>query len=421
VRAVEHSLAALSALAAAPVAVGLLAARPSWRVGIRERLGALKFVSPGAIWIHCASVGEILAASRLVDSLRSAGSDVFTSTVTVSGRDLMRRTRPEVPCQLAPLDHPWCVNAALDCVQPAALVLVESELWPVWIAAAVRREIPVILVSGRMSDRTFRRYRRLGGIAGRTLRRLTAIGARTAADADRFRTLGADASLVSVTGDLKIAAAGESQPIAPDLDRAIGATPLFVAGSTHPGEEVAALAALETLERAGSGAALVLAPRHTERAAEVERLSLDAGRTTRRRTALSSASLARGEVLVLDTLGELASLYARAAVAFVGGSLVPVGGHNILEPALMGCPVIFGRYTGDIRHVVEILAACGAGRCVEDATGLGRALVEILGRPAAALAAAERGKEALLGHAGSAERACALIEEVLSASDQRTH
>jgi 3-deoxy-D-manno-octulosonic-acid transferase len=420
-RAVEHSLAALSAIAAAPVAVGLLAARPSWRVGIRERLGALMSRPPGAIWIHGASVGEILAASRLVDQLRRAGGDVFTSTATVSGRDLMRRTRPEVPCQLAPLDHPWCVNAALDCVSPAALVLVESELWPTWIAASVRREIPVVLVSGRVSDRAFARYRRLGGIAARTLRRLTAIGARTAADADRFRALGADPSRVSVTGDLKIDSAGESQPIAAELDRVIGATPLFVAGSTHPGEEVAVLAAMDAIERAGLGAALILAPRQIERVAEVERLSVEAGRTTRRRSALSDGQLGCGDVLVLDTMGELASLYSRADVAFVGGSLVPVGGHNILEPALVGCPVVFGRHTGDIRHAVEILAECGAGRCVADAAGLGRAVVEVLGRPTAALAEAQRGKEILLGHCGSTERAGALIESALSESRQRTH
>ncbi len=419
-RAVEHSLAALSALAAAPVAAGLLVARPSWRVGIRERLGASNFPSPGATWIHGASVGEIFAATRLVDRLRSAEIDVVTSTSTVSGRDLMHRTRPEVPCRLAPLDHPWCVNAALDCVQPAVLVLVESELWPVWIAAAARREIPVVLVSGRVSDRSFRRYRRLGGIAGRTLRRLTAIGARTAADADRFRTLGADPSRVSVTGDLKIESTGASQPIAPDLDRAIGTSPLFVAGSTHPSEEIAALNAMDAIEFAGLGATLVLAPRRTERAAEVERLAVDAGRRTRRRSALSGASLECGDVLVLDTLGELASLYSRADVAFVGGSLVPVGGHNILEPALAGCPVIFGRHTSDIRHAVDVLAESGAGHCVADAAGLGRVLVEILCRPAAALAVAERGKERLLAHAGSAGRAAALIEGALPASRSRT-
>ena len=420
-RAVEHSLAALSALAAAPVAAGLLAARPSWRVGIRERLGALMFPTPGAIWIHGASVGEILAASRLVDRLRRAGSDVFTSTVTVSGRDTMRRTRPKVPCQLAPLDHPWCVKAALDGVQPAVLVLVESELWPTWIAAAARREIPVVLVSGRVSDRAFRRYRRLGGMAGRTLRRLTAIGARTVTDADRFRALGAAPRSVSITGDLKIDSAEPSRPIAPDLERAIGSAPLFVAGSTHRGEEIAALAALDAIECAGLGASLILAPRHTERAAEVERLAADAGRTTRRRHGLSGARLGRGDVLVLDTMGELASLYSRADVAFVGGSLVPVGGHNILEPALVGCPVVFGPHTGDIRHAVEILEACGAGRSVVDAAGLGRAVVEVLGDPAAAHANSERGRQILFRHCGSTERAGALIEDALSASRQRAH
>jgi 3-deoxy-D-manno-octulosonic-acid transferase len=166
---------------------------------------------------------------------------------------------------------------------------------------------------------------------------------------------------------------------------------------------------------------LILAPRHTERAAEVERLVADAGRTTRRRHGLSGVRLERGDVLVLDTMGELASLYSRADVAFVGGSLVPVGGHNILEPALVGCPVVYGRHTGDIRHAVEILEACGAGRSVADAAGLGRAVVEVLGDPAAALANSERGRQILLRHGGSTERAGALIEDALSASRQRAH
>lgn len=413
-RAIDHGLAALAALAAAPLAAGVLAARPALRVGVRERLGRLMVVPPGSIWVHAASVGEILAASRLIDRLRRESHDVFASTFTLSGRNVMRQTRPEVPCQLAPLDHPWCVDAALDRVQPAMLVLVEAELWPTWIASAARRSVPVVLVSGRISDRSFDRYRRLGGIVGRTLRRLTAIGARTPTDADHFRELGADPARVSVTGDLKIDFDAARRPLAPDIDRAVGKTRLFVAGSTHPGEEAAALLALEAVERAGLEAALILAPRHTERASEVERAVRLAGRRIRRRDELEGAPLLRGDVLVLDTVGELSALYARADVAFVGGSMVPVGGHNIVEPVFAGRPVVFGRHTDNVSHAVEILEECGAGRRVADAEDLGRVVVEILARPEEADRAAELGRQALSGHRGSSERAAELIQRVLA-------
>ena len=173
-------------------------------MGLRERLGALPGLPPGAIWVHGASVGEILAASRLVDRLRKGGHAVVTSTVTLAGREVMRRTRPDVPCHLAPLDHPWCVDAALSRVRPAALVLIETELWPSWLAAAERRGIPVALVSGRISDRSYPRYQRVR--RDHRARAAADRGARRPhrGDAERFLALGAPPARVRVTGDLKL-------------------------------------------------------------------------------------------------------------------------------------------------------------------------------------------------------------------------
>ncbi len=414
-RAARHSVAALAALAAAPLAAGALALRPRWRVGVRERLGGLPAVAPGAIWVHGASVGEILAAARLLDGLRKQGRAVITSTVTLSGREVMRRWRPGVPCHLAPLDHPWCVAAALDRVRPAALVLIETELWPSWIAAASRRGVPVLVVSGRLSDRSYVRYRRIAWFVGRTLRRVAAVGARTSLDGDRFRALGADPARVSVIGDLKLERDEVPRALPPDLEGALAGAPLFVAGSTHAGEEVAALAALDEVERAGLQAALVLAPRQLGRAAEIGRIVTGAGRPLRRRTALGTLPLRPGEVLLLDTVGELAPVYARAHVAFVGGSLVPHGGHNILEPVFAGCPVLFGKHTQNVRHAVEILERCGAGGAVEDAAALGVSVARLLRDPQAARARGERGRLALERHRGSAGRAVELIEGVIAA------
>lgn len=411
-----HSLAALTALAALPVGLGALALRPTWRVGWRERLGATAPRAPGAVWVHGASVGEITAASRLVDRLRKEGHRVVTSTTTLTGREVMRRARPDVPCQLAPLDHPWCVGSALSRVAPAALVLIETELWPCWIAAAARRGIGLVLVSGRLSDRSYPRYRRLRPILRPALRRFHAIGARTAADRERFIALGADPAAVSVSGDLKLELDSAPQPARADLEAALGAAPLFVAGSTHPGEEAAALDAFAALESAGVAAILVIAPRRIERADEIERAVRRMGRSVRRRTALGPERLRAGEVLVLDTLGELAPLYAHAGVAFVGGTLVPVGGHNVLEPVVARCPVLYGPHVQNVRHATEILEACGAGRRLADGRALEAVALELLRDPDLARRRGEAGWQALRQHRGSAERAAALVARALEAS-----
>ncbi|HEX5064693.1 MAG TPA: glycosyltransferase N-terminal domain-containing protein, partial [Myxococcota bacterium] len=237
------SAAVLSALFAGPLAAAALAARPGWRRGLRERLGAGAPTAPGAIWIHGASVGEILSALRLVDRLLEEGHRVIASTWTVTGRDVLRRVRPDIPCQLAPIDHPWCVDSALARARPAALVLIETELWPCWISAAERQGIPVALISGRVSDRSYPRYRLLGPLARTTLRRLAAIGARTEVDAERFVALGAAPTRLSVIGDLKLDVGPTRAPLAADLAGALQG-PLVVAGSTHPGEERAVLDAL---------------------------------------------------------------------------------------------------------------------------------------------------------------------------------
>ena len=409
----RHSGALLSAGLLAPLGAAALALRPDWRVGWRERLGAGARPDAGAIWVHGASVGEILAASRLIDRLLGAGHRVTASTWTASGREVMRRARPEIPCCLAPLDHPWCVEAALRRVRPAALVLIETELWPSWIAAARRQGIPVVLVSGRLSDRSFPRYRRLGTLVGTPLRRLYAIGSRTEADRERFVALGADPTRTHVTGDLKLEADAKPPPLPADLAALLAEVPLLVAGSTHPGEEAAALAALVEVERAGWAAALVLAPRHVERAQEVAALARGAGRRVRVRAKPGAGPLRAGEVLLVDTLGELAALYSHADVAFVGGSLAPVGGHNLLEPVQSRRPVLFGPHTGSVKHVASLLEACGAGRRLSEAGDFGEAALELLREPELARSRGEAGYRALAAHRGSADRAAALVLSAL--------
>jgi 3-deoxy-D-manno-octulosonic-acid transferase len=411
----RHSGAALAAVVGAPLLVGAAAVSSRWRTGLLERLGAGESVSGHPLWVHGASVGEILAASRLVDALRAKGHPVLASTSTSTGRAVMRRARPEVPCRIAPLDHPWCVAAALAQVQPKALVLIETELWPCFIAGAARRGIPVVLVSGRLSDRSFPRYRRIAPLLRRTLSRLVAVGARTELDRERFIELGVAPDRVSVSGDLKLEIDASQRPLAGDLAAALPGLPLLVAGSTHPGEEVAALRALGAVEEAGQRAVLVLAPRHLDRCDEVVQEVLRRGRTLHRRSALPGRPLAAGEVLLLDSLGELAGLYPRASACFVGGSLTPVGGHNVLEPVAAKRPVVYGPHTANARHAVEILDACGAGLRIADAAALGPTWLSLLADPQVAAARGEAGWREMQRHRGSAERAAQLVVAALGA------
>jgi 3-deoxy-D-manno-octulosonic-acid transferase len=404
----RHSAAALSAALAAPVAAGALALHPRWRAGWRERLGAGP-IAEDAIWVHAASVGEVTASARLVERLRAGGFALTLSTTSATGRALCAQLHPGVAHRLAPLDHPWCVDAVMRRARPRALVLVETELWPVWIAACERRSVPVVIVSGRISDRSLPRYRWVGPWLARALARVSAIGARTEQDRDRFVALGAAPDRVRVTGDLKLDPSEAPRALAPDLAAWLGDAPLVVAGSTHPGEEEALLAAQCAWEETGQRAALILAPRYPERAGDVVALARRAGRRAALRSERGGSPLAAGDVGVLDTIGELAALYGRAAIAFVGGTLIPIGGHNLVEPAAAGTAAVYGGHVANVRHAAELLEAVGAGERVADAGALAAALGAALAAPSAARVRGAAGRTALEAHRGSSERSAALV------------
>jgi 3-deoxy-D-manno-octulosonic-acid transferase len=270
----------------------------------------------------------------------------------------------------------------------------------------------VVVVSGRISDRSFPHYRRVARWLRPVLQKIAAIGARSAADSERFLALGASPETVQVTGDLKLEPPVEPASLAADLDSVLGEVPLIVAGSTHQGEEVELLEVLSSVERAGLRASLVLAPRHPERFGAAEALAQRSGRAVRCRSRLGSRPLAEGEVLLLDSLGELPGLFARAAVAFVGGSLVPVGGHNLLEPILEGRPVLFGPHTENAREAAALALESGAGCCVADGAELARRAVEVLRDPTSWRARGVTGRETIERHRGATERSAELITRV---------
>ena len=410
----RNSLAALFALLAAPIGLLALAVRPAWRVGWRERLGLVARSSGEApIWIHAASAGEALAGAQLVEALRERGHELFLSATTTSGRERLARAFPQLEVSLAPLDHPWCVAAALTRVRPSLLVLIETELWPSLVAGAARESVPVVVASGRVSQRAHARYLRLRPFFAPTLRRLSAVGARTEQDASRFIQLGADPARVSVMGDLKLDNAVAQRPLSPEFAKVLGDLSLFVAGSTHSGEELAALGALASCEHAGLNLALVIAPRRPERAAAVRDLLLAAGRKVRLRSELGDVPLEVGEILLIDSIGELSGLYARAALAFVGGTLAPVGGHNLLEPVHQGCPVVFGPHVSSVPEAAALLLRSQAGDQVGNADELAAAVHSVFADLAKARARGLRGQHELAARCGSAGRYTELLEDLL--------
>jgi 3-deoxy-D-manno-octulosonic-acid transferase len=408
----RHSLAALMAVGLSPVLAAALLARPNLRHGLGERFGRIPSEYFERILIHASSVGEALAARRLVRVLEEDGYAVRASTSTLVGRDVFRRDRPEMPSSLAPLDHPWCVETAIRRGRPALSVLIETELWPNWIAACARHDIPVVVASGRLSDRSFSRYRRIRPLLGATLRRIDAVGARTDLDAERFVELGVPEHCVRVTGDLKLDPPVEQPALAIDLIRALADVPVVVGGSTYPDEEAALLDSLDGAEKAGHGFVLVLAPRQIERAGELARICRERRRRVHLRSRLEGRHLVPGEVLILDTLGELAAMYATASIAFVGGTLIPIGGHNLVEPVHAGCPVLFGPYFQNARKIVEILEVGGAGFCVGDVDELGFEIIRAFDDLEACRVRGEIGRENLEAHRGSVGRTKLMIEEV---------
>lgn len=445
-----HSLSLLTAIGLAPLLAAALVVRPSLRHGLSERFGgapgglprlaagdaaengaedaagrdgdeSARIVSGAPappIWVHASSVGEAKAALRLLRTLEASGHALRVSTSTRPGRGVLRQAWPELASQLAPFDHPWAVERAIRRVRPRLSVLIETELWPSWIAGCARHGIPVVVASGRLSDRSFPRYRRLRRLIAPSLRRLERVGARTQLDAERFVALGVPEARVEVTGDLKLDPPSDRPALSIDLIRALSEVPVMVGGSTHPGEEEALLDALAAAEKAGHGFALVLAPREIGRAAELERLVRGRRRRVVRRSRLEGRHLLPGEVLVLDELGELSAIYATAQLAFVGGTLVPVGGHNLVEPVHAGCPVLFGPHCENVRKVVEILAVGDAGRRIDSPAALCEEVVALFADPEAGRLRGEIGRQTLEAHRGSVEQTVRLIESVLTATER---
>jgi 3-deoxy-D-manno-octulosonic-acid transferase len=433
-----YNLALLAALVVgAPWWLWRMATTQKYREGLLERLGLvpprLSKTTPDSpaeggrersrerpvIWLHAVSVGEVLAVSRLVKELDAALPDcrIAVSTTTRTGQALARERFGAARVFYCPLDLPWAVGAILNALQPRLLVLAETEFWPNLLSGCFRREIPVAVVNARISDRSWPRYRRLRLLWKPFLSRLSRVLAQSEVDAERLKALGCRPEQVTVAGNLKfdVRAAGEVEATR-WLRELAGDLRLVVAGSTLEDEEAALLAAWPRLLEADPQLAMVLAPRHPERFGAVAALLERSGVAWVRRSAWHSDESLRplnpGQIVLLDTIGELASVYSLASAAFVGGSLIPAGGHNPLEPAQFGVPIVMGPYFANFRAITEDLLAHQAVR-IAAREELAAALIGLLEDSAAATAMGARARQVFDQQAGATGRCVEALEALL--------
>jgi 3-deoxy-D-manno-octulosonic-acid transferase len=423
-----YNLALLTALVAgSPWWLWRMATTQKYREGMAERLGRVRReVAAGAnaagkplIWVHAVSVGEVLAVGRLIAELDQALPQfrLVISTTTRTGQALARERFGAGRVFYCPLDLGWAVRAWLNALEPKMLILAETEFWPNLLNGCFRRGIPVVVVNARISDRSWPRYAMLRRLWGPILSRLSRVLAQSQIDAERLRALGCREEAVSVVGNLKFDVRASQEAEATRRLRAAGLR-FVVAGSTLDGEETALLESWPRLLEAEPRLAMVLAPRHPERFGAVAALLERSGIAWVRRSDWTTQSdesggqIRAGQIVLLDTIGELASVYSLASVAFVGGSVAEAGGHNPLEPAQFGVAIVMGSHYANFRAITEDLRAHEAIR-IAPKGALAQTLVELLNDPEEARAMGERARRVFEQQSGATARCVAAIREIL--------
>ncbi len=400
-----------------------------YRRGFRQRLGFLPPVivpqleGYPRLWVHAVSLGEVQVAASLVRALEARMPEcaVLVSSTTDHGVDLARKKLDRrIPVVYAPVDLPFSVRRTLRCVRPHALLFLETELWPAWIAEARSLGISTALLNGRISRRSFEGYRRFRFFFRNVLSKIDVFSMIGEDDARRIRAMGAEPGRVRVNGNAKYELLAEqADPKAEEEMRAalnLGPdAPVLVAGSTRGGEETLLLDAYARIRRACPETVLVIAPRHVERAREIAGLVRGRGLSCRLRSRLRPGVEPRTEpVVILDTFGELFRLYSVATLVFCGASLVPLGGQNPLEPAVWGKPVLYGPHMEDFQEAGDLLESQGAGGTVGDATVLAEEAIRLFRDPRERRERGQRARLAVTRSRGAAERHAAVVGELLA-------
>jgi 3-deoxy-D-manno-octulosonic-acid transferase len=405
-----------------PIALPAIKLR-QWLAGksrprFRDRLGrSVPELPKDGIWIQAVSVGEVEVARGLIAELEERAPELplFLTATTATGLDLARRTLgdrlPVFPC---PIDLPGPVSRVFEVARPRLLVLVETELWPEMLHQAGLREVPVAVINARLSPGSFAGYRRVAGRLRKLLAPLAMVLARTEADAERFAGLNVPRERIVVSGNVKYDLQADQRPLEweDEIRRVAGDRSILVAGSTMEGEEAQILDAMADLDANGSTPFLILAPRHPERFDTVAQLLADRGLVSSRRSS-GDAIPSDADAFLIDTIGELARSYRLATLAFIGGSLVPTGGHNPLEPAVWGVPVLSGPHVFNFDEVYDEMTQAGGARLVEDGAELRVAMAAWLDEPDFAIAAGNAGREVVERNRGATARTVSALVELV--------
>ena len=373
----------------------------------------------GCLWFHAASVGEVQGLQPIIAALhdRFPSRPVVLSTFTPSGKAMAQALVPQAErIFLLPLDLPWIVGKIVRHLRPSALIVQETELWPNLFRCLGRLQVPIVLVNGRLSSRSFRRYALIRPFTRRVLGYVALVLAQSDTSAQRFKCLGVPAGKVRTVGNtnidraLKQAQSVPPHPMAPSL----AGRRVLVAGSTHEGEEAILVSVLRRLRGQFPDLSLILAPRHLERVESIVRHVRGTGLSVIQRSQFSGENEVCPDVVVLDTLGELVSLYKLCTLAFVGGSLVPVGGHNILEPVMFGKPLLFGPHMHHFPELAHLLYSADGGIQVRDEDDLHAQAAHLLANPTLGADMGRRAHRALDSNSGAFQRTCQTLAAVLS-------
>ncbi len=386
---------------------------PAYRRRWAERLGFYGVKPlPGCVWVHAVSVGETLAAAPMIEALlkKYPHMPLLITTTTPTGSERVQALfGKRVHHVYAPWELPGAVARLFNHFNPHLVLLLETELWPNIVATAHKRDVPVMLINGRLSARSAKGYGKLPALVRPMLQAFTTLAVQTRADAERFEALGASPKQLVVTGSVKFdIAVSDAQRAAARHWRAQVARPVWIAASTHPGEDELVLAAHRQILARTPQALLLLVPRHPERFDSVAALIQATGFTLARRSQLATPA-ADTQVYLCDSMGELMQLFGFADVAFVGGSLVDVGGHNLLEPSAWSLPVLSGPYVHNFEAIAALLTDAGGLVTVNDTDQLGRSVGLLLGNAAQCRKHGEAANAVLTAHQGALQRVLSLV------------
>ena len=400
---------------------GLVNRRYWDRFGQRFGLG-FPDMPPGSLWVHAVSVGEVQASVPLVRELRRRfpAREILVTTVTPTGAEHAKKVFGDTArhCYI-PFETPQAVRRFFDAAKPALALIMETEIWPNLYHECGQRDIPLVLVSARISPRSVERYRRLLPLFREALSHGILIAAQGDADAQRFLSLGANPARTWITGNIKFDI--ELPQELPELGarfrrRHFGERPVWIAASTHEQEEEFALEAHRQILKQLPNAVLMLVPRHPERFESVAGLIEREGLRFKRRSGNESLEPSTS-VLLGDSMGELTMFYAASDVAFVGGTLVPVGGHNLLEPGALGLPVVTGPHLFNTLEIAELFRDIGASIEVQDADGLANAVIPLLQDSAAAVSMGIKGRQVVTRNRGALRRLMVLLKPLVAKVD----